>query len=1134
MARRGLFQNFFLDKAKAYVLKFAARIAVGQGIKFLERNVSKGIVNIASLDPSEWKLIDGLSDLSLPDDRPARILLFVHGTFSSTIGAYGSLAATPWGKSFLEGARANYDAVIGFNHATLGEDPLANATELLGHLESFEWKFAPHFDVVAHSRGGLVYRSLVEHLLPRSNLQAHFDRVIFAACTNRGTLLAEPDNWRTFIDLYTNLAVASCRVIGLIPQAKAVTIVLKEIIQGLGAFVKYCVTVAVTEGEVPGIAAVQPQGDFIKKINEAQEGQPTIEKSHYCAITSEFEPRILGGDHEPKELPRRFVQWIVDVFSDQIIREANDLVVDTASMTSIDPAVGNFIKGTLDFGKNPQVYHTNYFVQPDVVNAMTSWLRLIQPEAMPATRSARRAGDSASRKRSATASKLGARPRSRGAGPRDLSFRAPTRGRESVPIGSIVGPEVPGTVDTDILVTFADTSVRECLECINKKLPSYVVVRRDYEGDTLDYAFGAEEVVATVKGQPSTSLLIDALDLHESDASPSGSVTEVLAHLERVGGSHPSQPTVNRFVVLDKGRPIGVLPGSIEPLSAERIAERARIATGPHNNVERILRTRTMPTFSTRGIESATPVVRTRGTRGRSPASTSRAGEVVAPTVTCYFHAEMESELIVARATSIEVLVSREVIDRLTGPAATQGESKVDPSKKLLLQIFPKKNFEIMGDDRAEIDPPAPGTPQQLYFDLRPTHEGEGEVWVIARQGQVPLVTLVLKPQIVKAKSGETRRVAAEATTGEAPPLAEPLNQLFILEQLNGNQCSYKFMFQSPGLNVMEWELSKPFKGDRRQYVESLYRKIEKRWLSTNNDLEKFSKEMRELGGQLLDELFPEKLQQLLWDHRKDLKSIMVISEEPFIPWELVHLKPPGKTLPAETIFLGQMGLVRWLQEAGWPPTLLKIRKSHARYVIPNYPVPEYVLPEAQLESKFLKDKFGATSVEADSDAVRDLLQTPGAFDLLHFACHGHAEQDNISDAGLLMKGRVEGGQYVEDFLTATTAEQSSNLKADDGTRAIVVLNACQVGRSGYQLTGLGGFAQAFLKREAGAFVGTLWSVGDSPARTFTETFYKELLKKLTIANATIAAREAARAGGDATWLAYVVYANPQATVSKK
>ena len=54
-----------------------------------------------------------------------------------------------------------------------------------------------------------------------------------------------------------------------------------------------------------------------------------------------------------------------------------------------------------------------------------------------------------------------------------------------------------------------------------------------------------------------------------------------------------------------------------------------------------------------------------------------------------------------------------------------------------------------------------------------------------------------------------------------------------------------------------------------------------------------------------------------------------------------------------------------------------------------------------------------------------------------------------------------------------------------DGNRAVIVLDACQVGRLGFKLTGIDGFAQAFLKRGAGAFVGTLWPVVDHLARTF-------------------------------------------------
>jgi CHAT domain-containing protein len=220
------------------------------------------------------------------------------------------------------------------------------------------------------------------------------------------------------------------------------------------------------------------------------------------------------------------------------------------------------------------------------------------------------------------------------------------------------------------------------------------------------------------------------------------------------------------------------------------------------------------------------------------------------------------------------------------------------------------------------------------------------------------------------------------------------------------------------------------------------------------------------------------------------------------------------------------MGTVRWLHEAGWPPDQLKIRPGRAYYVIPNYPHPDYRLPNAELEYQFLQEKFKAAAVTPQPNPVRDLLSKPGAFDLLHFACHGYAEQDNISNAQIVLEGRKDRRKYIPAYLSATTVEQHSNLEAMDNC-PMIVLNACQVGRQGYSLTGMGGFAQAFITRKAGMFLGTLWSVGDSPSRTFTETFYSSLLSGCNLAEATIQAREQARQAGDATWLAYVIYGHP-------
>ena len=88
------------------------------------------------------------------------------------------------------------------------------------------------------------------------------------------------------------------------------------------------------------------------------------------------------------------------------------------------------------------------------------------------------------------------------------------------------------------------------------------------------------------------------------------------------------------------------------------------------------------------------------------------------------------------------------------------------------------------------------------------------------------------------------------------------------------------------------------------------------------------------MGGSLCDQLFPEPMQRLLWKHRHKIDSILVLPTEPFIPWELVHLKEPGKKLPKKACFLGQMGLVRWLYNAEWPPETLTVRAGKARYVI--------------------------------------------------------------------------------------------------------------------------------------------------------------------------------------------------------
>ena len=164
----------------------------------------------------------------------------------------------------------------------------------------------------------------------------------------------------------------------------------------------------------------------------------------------------------------------------------------------------------------------------------------------------------------------------------------------------------------------------------------------------------------------------------------------------------------------------------------------------------------------------------------------------------------------------------------------------------------------------------------------------------------------------------------------EARPLSEPLTQLFITEKINGSQVSYQFQLQAPNLRLLAWGESKPIGGNREEYVCKLYNEIENRWLSSKHDVEDFYEELRAYGAELFDQLVPENVQAALWQHREKIQSVMVLAEEPFIPWEVVHVKAPGQPLAAGTRFLGEMGLVRWLHEAGWPVEAIPLRSISA------------------------------------------------------------------------------------------------------------------------------------------------------------------------------------------------------------
>jgi hypothetical protein len=348
------------DAVETYVLKFVAGAAIDALLNKLEGDVVSGLVSLEG--PSkEW--IPG-REITIPGaDKP--ILLMCHGTFSSTIGTFAQLETDGPCKAFLNQVRADYGAVLGYDHRTLGATPLENATAFLDAIDPVLPQGAT-IDAIAFSRGGLVYRTLAETLLASRRPDLKLRKAIFVGCTNGGTYLAEPDNWESLADIYTNAVLGAARAVAVMTGGASVNPFLVMGIKLLGRFVQTVAQVGVTDRRAPGLAAMEPDGEVVRQLNTATSDSSRL--AAYYALTSNFE-----ASFEWRNGLSEVAQAALDKVTDQLIGPANDLVVHTPGMTTFGTRQSR-LKDTFAIGAQETVFHTVYFKQAVVAEKLGEWL----------------------------------------------------------------------------------------------------------------------------------------------------------------------------------------------------------------------------------------------------------------------------------------------------------------------------------------------------------------------------------------------------------------------------------------------------------------------------------------------------------------------------------------------------------------------------------------------------------------------------------------------------------------------------------------------------------------------------------------------------------------------------------------
>ena len=327
-----------IDKAVSFVLPRLAEAF--EKALWRKRGLKEGWLKVTKDTLAAGKLESG------KPVSPTRSLLLIHGTFSSTASAYRELAKS----SFFDRVNDTYgDRVFGFDHFTLSRTPEENARMLLDSLP----EQATIFDVVTHSRGGLVLRNVVERATQFGGLGRRFKlgRAVLVASPNDGTPLATPKRWDDTIGWIANL-------LELFPD-NPFTTGPEFVANGLVWLANHA------SGDIPGLRSMDSEGDMITAIQSTSGPSPDA----YSALVANYQP-------QDKVLHR-----LLDAGLDQFFGSANDLVVPSEGGWRINRSRTTFIPasriGCFGPGGNlpgDSVTHVSFFSQPATVDFLVSAL----------------------------------------------------------------------------------------------------------------------------------------------------------------------------------------------------------------------------------------------------------------------------------------------------------------------------------------------------------------------------------------------------------------------------------------------------------------------------------------------------------------------------------------------------------------------------------------------------------------------------------------------------------------------------------------------------------------------------------------------------------------------------------------
>ncbi|HYJ04128.1 MAG TPA: CHAT domain-containing protein [Chthoniobacterales bacterium] len=271
---------------------------------------------------------------------------------------------------------------------------------------------------------------------------------------------------------------------------------------------------------------------------------------------------------------------------------------------------------------------------------------------------------------------------------------------------------------------------------------------------------------------------------------------------------------------------------------------------------------------------------------------------------------------------------------------------------------------------------------------------------------------------------------------------------------------------------------------------------------------------------------FKEAFWQLL-DGGHPLRSISIVSIEPYMPWELMvpkRARPDGPDEQRKPLGI-EFAVGRWISNE-YRSSRQRVTLTDSLIFAPAYSLEKGPKPLAhsEKESGMVRSEFpGDTIAPADFTGFEAAMASGGR-SLLHFICHGKS-----AAVGAQTIYSEDGTELSSIAFTGGTSTPPAIAKS----KPFVFMNACEVGRLTPNLVGVGGFAPTFIDLGASCVIAPLWSVKDKFAPIVAEEFYRAVKsdpgKPFADILASIRARAYRPEGAEDSYAAYCFYGDPLA-----